>query len=808
MLSHARLLTRNYSRWENLCVVRFNGSRHLRLLHGTRQLLGGPPSEVGGHDDLNIVHSSSNKEKNMDDHDAHPPVYWRPGKTLGRSYMATGNKVVSLSDAVEVVKSGDTFSCSGFVCQGAPEALLQKLGERYVKTGTPHKLTLFFGGGPGDWDKRGLNHLAKTKEQSPNAKFDMVSRTIGGHYGQVPMVADLVLKNKVQAYCLPMGSISRMIRAAASHVPGHLTTIGVGTFVDPAISGGKINDLARKEGSDIVTTLMVDGLRHLFYRAVPIDVAFIRATTADPDGNLTMEHEALKADQRIMAMAAKNNGGIVVAQVKRLAATGSLNAFNVAVPGCLVDCVVVIPDEKQDEWHGMSYNVRHNPAWSQEIRLNSEDIPQLPLNDRKIIARRASMVLQPNKNVNLGIGMPEAIASVAAEERILEFITLTTEPGAIGGLPASGHDFGPAANANAIQEMNQQFDFYGGGGLEYAFLGAGTISPTGDVNVSRIQKNKLTGPGGFIDITQSTRNVIFMCTFTAGGLEVKAEKNKLKIITEGKIKKFVKKEDLYEITFSGDEARRRGQRVWYVTERAVFRLTDTPGDPPELMEIAPGVDLQKDVLDQMDFKPLVSPFLREMESSIFGEMPMNLREILFGKTVKQRLTYNEGEHTIFLDLSGLVINNSETLRNFAEDLEETLYRVTTQDGKGKVNMVVNYDGFDCRVHLEDDYYKVISNLDAKYYKSVRRYTTHAFRRLTLGRAASIQHLDEIELFKLFDKNGDGLISPHELRLQIQSIYGLRMTDAQIHSILGNGEKITQKVFQARLTDFLGEKHGA
>lgn len=546
-------------------------------------------------------------------------------------------KVVSPKDAVSLVRDGDTVCVSGFVCQGTPEAVLKSLGEKYEETGSPNKLTLLFGGGPGDWDTRGLNHLAKTKE----GEKPMLRRTVGGHYGQVPMVAELALKEETEAWTLPMGSISRMIRAQSTHSPGHITTVGIGTYVDPEISGGAVNEKATKSKlhDKLVTRITIDDQENLMYKALPVDVAIIRGTTGDAQGNITIEQESLICDQKITAAAAKNSGGIVIAQVKRLAANGSLRSREVAVPGPLVDCVVVVDEKDHDTLHGMSFVEKHNPALTGEVVTPADEIKPMELDIRKVIARRAFFGLKPDKIVNLGIGMPEGVASVAAEEGMLEYVTLSTEPGVFGGLPASGHNFGPAFNASSMLEMNQMFDFYDGGGLDMCFLGAAQISPSGDVNVSRMAKNRLTGPGGFIDISQSTRNVCFMTSLTAKGLKVSCPGDgSLKIDQEGSVKKFVPK--VFEKTFSGDEAVRRGQQVFYVTERAVFRRT-ADHDVIELVEVAQGVDMQKDVIDQMDFEPVISPDLKIMDPRIFKDEKMNVTTELFG-TLEERCKYHEG----------------------------------------------------------------------------------------------------------------------------------------------------------------------
>ena len=416
-------------------------------------------------------------------------------------------KLCAPSDAVSLISCGDTICVSGFVGQGSPDLLLKALADRYqqeseegAESGCVGDLTVLFGGGPGDWKNKGLNYLVRTSRNvdkrgvvsvqnqpfgfvsnensttfrsnvSKSRRVPLVKRAIGAHFGQVPLLADLAAKNAIEAWTLPLGSISRMIRAQATHSPGHITTVGLGTYVDPTPgmgNGGAANRLALQSPlhSELVTKLSIgygpDGDRmkshYLMYKALPIQVAIIRATTADSSGNLSFEHESLLCDQRIIATAARNSGGVVLAQVKRLCAVGSLPVRSVGVPGAMVDCVVVVDEAEHEKYHPMSYTKRYDPILTGEIKTPGDEIQKMPLNERKVIARRASYALKPGMVVNLGIGMPEGVASVACEEGQLPYVTLTTEPGVFGGIPASGHDFGPAANADALVEMNEQFE--------------------------------------------------------------------------------------------------------------------------------------------------------------------------------------------------------------------------------------------------------------------------------------------------------------------------------------------------------------
>jgi propionate CoA-transferase len=705
-------------------------------------------------------------------------------------------KVISSTDAVSLVRDGDTICASGFVCQGVPEAVLKALGERYEATGSPNNLTLFFGGGPGDWETRGLNHLAKTKEGKP----PMLRRTIGSHYGQVPMVAELALTEQVEAWTLPLGSVSRMIRAQSTHSPGHITDVGIGTYVDPDISGGAANEAAKKSTlhEKLISRIQIEGQDQLMYKSLPINVAIVRGTTADTQGNITAEEESLFCDQKIIAAAARNSGGVVIAQVKRLAANGSLNPKDIVVPGPLVDCVVVVDNPNEHSTlHPMSFEENHNPALTGEIKSPSDELPKMALDIRKLIARRAAFLLRPNTIVNLGIGLPEGVANIAAEEGMLDYVTLSTEPGVFGGLPASGKSFGPSYNASALMEMNQMFDFYDGGGLDRCFLGAAEISKSGDVNVSRMSKDRLTGPGGFIDISQSTNNICFMTPFTTKGLKLSIPGDgSLEIEKEGKVKKFV--DTVFEKTFSGDEAVRRGQKVFYVTERAVFRRT-AKSDFLELIEIAPGIDLQKDILDHMDFEPAISGDLKLMDERIFTDERMNMRSELFG-SLMERFRYHEKDHTMFLELFGITINSEDDIDWMVDGLIGVLDPLVKE--KGKIGMIVDLDGFDIRKGLESKYVEAIrEKVQKPYYRNVKRFASSAFRRAELGKQMSVGEWDPAELYDEFDVNHDGTISLDEIREGMKNMFQLKLTSAELAMFRSEGEDLPENCICSNKRDF-------
>ena len=531
--------------------------------------------------------------------------------------MRAASRIVSAAEAVAAIPSGATVAVGGFVGAGHPEMLSSALERRFLETGLPRDLTLLYCAGQGDREERGLNHLAHT---------GLLKRVIGGHWNLAPKLGRMALAGEIEAYNFPQGVLCVLLREIAAKRPGVFTRIGMNTFIDPVNGGGRLNS---RTTEPLVERVLLDGEDWLRYRAFPVTVGLIRATTADARGNLTLEREALIGEVLPIAQAARNHGGIVIAQVERVVERIA-DPKAVRVPGMLVDFIVVSGGAQHDQTFAEPFNEAYVvgqasrlPAGHFARELDAGEAPAetgetpapliMPFSERKIIGRRVLREIRAGDIVNLGIGVPEAVASVAAETGRLAEFTLTLESGPIGGVPAGGLSFGCSAHPEAVVDQPSQFDFYDGGGLDIAVLGALEVDAEGSVNVSTLGGGRFAGVGGFVNITQSAKRVVFASTFRADGLEVYAKGGALRITREGAKAKFVKR--VAQVCFHGPSAVARGQQVLYVTERAVFELK---ADGLHLLELAPGVDLNAGVLEQMDFAPHVAR-LKLMPSDCFAK---------------------------------------------------------------------------------------------------------------------------------------------------------------------------------------------
>ena len=513
-------------------------------------------------------------------------------------------------EAAGLIESGSTIATIGMTLVSASETILKALEERFLQEGQPRDLTLMHSCGQSDRD-RGIQHFAHE---------GMLARIIGGHWGLQPKIMDLIARNKLLAYNIPQGQFAQLYRSMAGGEPGKITKVGLGTFIDPRLDGGKMNEVTR-QAPDLIDVVTIGGEEYLRYKPIPIDYCIIRGTRIDENGNLSTEEEAMNLEVFSAVMACKRFGGKVIAQAKYKVAANSIHCKQVTVPGVFIDYAVICPDPEND--HRQTHSFAFNPAYCGNIRTPDESADALPLTVRKVIGRRAMMELSRDDILNVGTGIPnDVVGPIIAEEGISDDVTITVESGIYGGIPMGGIDFGIAKNNFALMRHDDQFDFYNGQGVDITFMGAGQADRDGSVNATRLGPNP-TGAGGFIDITTNAKHIVFCSTFTGKGLECSFADGRVTILREGSLIKFVNR--LQQISYNGIIARNKGQKMHYVTERAVFELT-----PEGLMltEIARGIDLQTQILDLMEFRPLISPNLREIDPRIYRDGPYGLRELL------------------------------------------------------------------------------------------------------------------------------------------------------------------------------------
>ena len=506
-------------------------------------------------------------------------------------------RFLNAEEAVATVRDGATIGLIGGG-GGLVEASLlhEQMEKRFLSTGKPEKLTCIHALGIGDREARGMNRFAHE---------GMVRRVIGGHWVWSPRMQQLARENKIEAYVLPGGVLMQLMREVAAKRPGLITHVGLGTFVDPRLDGGKMNEAATEP---LVEHITIDKKVYLRYLPIPVDVALLKGSAADEEGNISLDEEPANLEIYAMAAAAHNSGGTVIFQVKRMVPSGSLPAREVRIPSAIVDMVVVDPEQRQ------GYDLVYDPAISGERRDDSHQPAHLDFSVRVAIARRASQELRDGAVINFGFGIPDHVASIIESKGQHDRYYQTIEHGTYGGSLLTGTLFGYARNPTCMIDGPSQFDFYSGGGLDIAFLGFGQIDRAGNVNASKLAGTTV-GPGGFIDIAQNARKTVFCGTFDAKGTKVATGDGRLEVAAPGKVRKFV--DDVDQITFSGEQALLQGQEVLYVTERAVFQLT---GEGLLLTEIAPGVDLGRDVVEQMDFEPLITQPPAVMDAHIFTDM--------------------------------------------------------------------------------------------------------------------------------------------------------------------------------------------
>jgi len=529
-------------------------------------------------------------------------------------------KFITAKEAAKLIPDGASIGVAGMGLSGFPEEVACAIRDSFKETGHPCNLELHQGSAMGDWgvgnsfdgwDKNprevplgpeaGARGLSRLGEGGPG----LVAKWYGAHVGSAFALRDLAVANKLESWCLPQGVAVTLWREIAAGRPGMLTKVGLGTFVDPRLEGGRMNQCTKANVAELVE---FDGEEYLYYKSFPLNVALLRGTVADENGNISFMNEGIVNEGLAVASAAHNSGGIVIVQVEYITKNDTIPPKDVKIPGILVDYVV----EATDPMACWQTEGRYfEPAFSGQIRRPLKAIPALPLSERKVIARRCAAEVKEGFVLNLGVGMSADVGNILAEEGYIDRITMCCESGMVGGVPCALPNFGSSYNPEAVVEHGSIFDVISGGGLDMTCLGMGECDEHGNVNVSKFGP-RLTGPGGFIDITNATPKVVFCGTFM-GKAKLAVGDGKLTIVEEGKVKKLVK--DVEQITFAGKYIK-PGQEVIYVTERCVMKLID---GKMTVTEIAPGIDLEKDVLANVDFELAVSPELKLMDAAMFSE---------------------------------------------------------------------------------------------------------------------------------------------------------------------------------------------
>lgn len=518
-------------------------------------------------------------------------------------------KFINAEEAAKIIEDNTTVAIDGFIGFCLPEDILTEIENRFIREGHPKNLSVVnIAGIGGDGEGRGINHFAHK---------GLMRRLLCSNLSLAPKLYPLIMSNVFPTYMMPQGVLSHMMQAIASHKPGIISKVGIKTFVDPRYDGGKINDAAKSSDESIVELIELHDEDYLFYPAFPLDVALIKGSFADDKGNISIEKEAVHIEQFEVAAAAKNSGGIVMVQVDEILDAGEIYPQKVTVPAQLVDYVILgKPANSRQHFIG---DGEHEPSWCGDETVPFDNIEKPPFDINKVICRRSIAEIHEGDFINLGIGIPMRVSEILNEEGVIDKVSSSIESGVTGGVPAPGVATGAAYNPEAILKQPDIFNYYDGGGIDFAALGVAEIDRFGNVNVSKFA-GRVTGPGGFINITQGAKTVCFLGTFTAGKSDIRIEDDRLNIVSDGQHIKF--KKDVEHITFSGERSLEEGiQKVLYITERAVFRLT---GEGVTLTEIAPGANLQRDILDRMEFAPVIAPDLKTMDDRLFRPEVMKL----------------------------------------------------------------------------------------------------------------------------------------------------------------------------------------